>query len=327
MKPLALTLGDPAGIGPEITVAAWQANAVDRNFVVIGDFSTVEQACSGTGISVREISDMSDIGRDAICVLNHPLPAGVKPGAPDTSAAPAIIEWIKRGVALVQSGAASGLVTNPINKKLLVDGAGFGFPGHTEFLSHLDGGAEPVMMLSAGSLRVVPLTIHIAINAVPAALSEALIMNRARIVAAAMKENFGLNAPRLAVAGLNPHAGEGGLMGREEIDIIAPALDKLRAEGLTIEGPLSADTMFHAAARQTYDVALCMYHDQALIPVKAIGFDEGVNTTLGLSFVRTSPDHGTAYGIAGKGLAKSSSLEAALEMASTMAPKISTATR
>ncbi len=212
-------------------------------------------------------------------------------------------------------------MTNPINKNALIEGAGFAFPGHTEFLAHLGGITRAVMMLASPLLRVVPVTIHIPLADVPGALSAALIEETARITADALRRDFGIARPRLAVAGLNPHAGEAGAMGREEIDVIEPALDNLRREGMEIAGPLPADTMFHADARARYDAALAMYHDQALVPLKALDFARGVNVTLGLPFIRTSPDHGTAYDIAGKGLADPTSLIEALNLAARMAAR------
>ncbi|MCH8950943.1 MAG: 4-hydroxythreonine-4-phosphate dehydrogenase PdxA, partial [Proteobacteria bacterium] len=244
-------------------------------------------------------------------------------GQPDPANAPAVVAAIERAVALVQGQAAAAVVTNPINKKALQDGAGFEFPGHTEFLAHLSGAAHPVMMLVSPALRVVPVTIHIALAEVPGALTAALIEATARITAQALIDDFGIARPRLAVAGLNPHAGEQGAIGREEIEVIAPALERLRAGGreggLEIAGPLPADTMFHAEARARYDAALTMYHDQGLIALKALDFAGGVNVTLGLAFVRTSPDHGTAYDIAGTGRADPGSLIEALNLAAEMA--------
>jgi 4-hydroxythreonine-4-phosphate dehydrogenase len=226
---------------------------------------------------------------------------------------------IARSVALVQRGAALAICTAPIHKKALKDGAGFAFPGHTEFLAHLAGVDRVVMMLACPGLRVVPVTIHIPLAEVPGALTATLLEDTIRITHAALIRDFGIAAPRLAVAGLNPHAGEGGAMGPEDGAVIAPVVARLNAEGLTIRGPLSADTMFHVAARAGYDTAICMYHDQALIPIKTIDFAGGVNVTLGLPFVRTSPDHGTAYDIAGRGIADPTSLIAALRMARDMA--------
>ena len=226
---------------------------------------------------------------------------------------------IARAVALVRAGEASAITTAPINKKALKDGAGFAFPGHTEYLAALAGVERVVMMLACPDLRVVPVTIHIPLSEVPAALTPGLLEETLRITRAGLVESFGIAAPRIAVAGMNPHAGEGGTMGTEEQRIITPVLDRLRAGGMTIAGPLPADTMFHPGARAAYDVAVCMYHDQALIPIKTLDFASGVNVTLGLPFVRTSPDHGTAFDIAGKGVADPSSLVAALRMAADMA--------
>ena len=241
--------------------------------------------------------------------------------APTPAAAPAILESIERAVALTLEGLAGAVVTNPIAKKTLYD-AGFAHPGHTEFLGELarrvDPAADPVMLIYSEALAVAPVTIHIPLSAVPAALTRARIEATARILDRDLRAKFRIERPRIAVAGLNPHAGEGGALGREEIDFIAPAVETLRKEGLDIRGPLSADTMFHARARETYDVALTMYHDQGLIPVKTLAFDEGVNVTLGLPFIRTSPDHGTAFDIAGKGLADPSSLMAALKLAARL---------
>jgi 4-hydroxythreonine-4-phosphate dehydrogenase len=239
-------------------------------------------------------------------------------GRPDAGAAAATIESIQRAVEAVRRGEARAVVTNPIAKALLYQ-AGFRFPGHTEYLGELAKAwgepAFPVMMIWSEALAVVPVTIHIPLAEAPGALSAELIVRTARTVDRDLRARFGLTRPRLALAGLNPHAGEGGAMGREEITIIAPAIETLRAEGIDATGPFSADTMFHASARARYDVALTMYHDQGLIPVKTLAFDQGVNVTLGLPFVRTSPDHGTAFDIAGRGLANPSSLIAALKLA------------
>ncbi|MES2144804.1 MAG: 4-hydroxythreonine-4-phosphate dehydrogenase PdxA, partial [Pseudomonadota bacterium] len=240
------------------------------------------------------------------------------PGQPDPLNAAAVIAVIARAVALIRSGAASAVTTGPINKKVLKDGAGFGFPGHTEYLAHLAGGADVVMMLACPDLRVVPATIHIPLAEVPGALTDGLLERAIRITHAGLIRDFGIAAPRLMVAGLNPHAGEGGMMGREEIDLIAPVVARLAALGMDIRGPVSADTMFHPIARAGYDAAVCMYHDQALIPIKTVDFAGGVNVTLGLPFVRTSPDHGTAFDIAGRGVADPTSLIAALRMAADM---------
>ena len=317
--PVALSCGDPAGIGPELAPLARAALGRDVPFFFIGDPKHLPQ---GTQFSVIETPQQAlDISAQSLPVLHHPFPAPVQHGAPNPANAQAIIAAIKRGVDLVLSGEAAALCTLPINKKALKDGAGFAFPGHTEFLAHLAGGARAVMMLAAPALRVVPVTIHIPLSEVPSALTPDLLRETITITHAALLGDFGVKTPRLAVAGLNPHAGEGGAMGRAELDMIIPVLQTLRAGGMDIAGPLPADTMFHARARAAYDAAICMYHDQALIPIKTLDFDGGVNVTLGLPFVRTSPDHGTAYDSAGRGSARADSLIAALRMAQQMAEK------
>jgi len=296
----------------------WPTQSSGRGFAVMGDAAHLQRFADAKSVPIRRITDLRDHSTQALCVIDHPLDHRPKPGTPDARSAMRIIEWIEAGVRLVQNGQARGIVTNPINKKLLVDGAGFAYPGHTEFLAALDGKASSVMMLSAGDLRVVPVTVHVALRQVPDMLTREMIVETAKTAAIDLHNRLGIRSPRVAMAGLNPHAGEGGLMGDEELRVLIPAFNDLKALGLRIEGPMSADTMFHQEARAGYDFALCMYHDQALIPLKTIGFDEGVNSTLGLSFVRTSPDHGTAYGIAGQGVAKSRSLEAALDLALEM---------
>jgi len=317
MAPVALSCGDPSGVGPEIAVAAWRVLGGRLPFFLIGD-----PAHLPPGTPFAEIGTPAEaivVSTRALPVLRHDFAAPALPGQPDPANAIGVIDAIARGVALVQSGQASALCTNPLNKKALKDGAGFAFPGHTEYLAHLAGVGRVVMMLACDALRVVPATIHIPLSEVPGALNAELLRDTLRITHAALIRDFGITAPRLAVAGLNPHAGEGGTMGGEEIALIIPVLDNLRAEGMAISGPLSADTMFHPAARAGYDAAVCMYHDQALIPIKTLDFAGGVNVTLGLPFVRTSPDHGTAYDIAGRGVADASSLIAALKMAEAMA--------
>lgn len=315
--PIALTCGDPAGVGPEVSLKAWQALRGEVDLFWIGDPRHLPD-----GTPFAEIVDPAEaraVGATALPVLRHEFAAPATPGTPDLANAPATVAVIERAVALVQSGAASAVCTNPINKKVLKDGADFAYPGHTEFLAALGGVDRVVMMLACPELRVVPVTIHIPIVEVPAALTPDLLEETARITVAAMIRDFGMPAPRVAVAGLNPHAGEGGAMGNEDLDVIAPVVARLRAEGIDIHGPRSADTIFHAEARAGYDVALCMYHDQALIPIKTIDFASGVNVTLGMPFVRTSPDHGTAYDIAGRGVADARSLIAALRLARDMA--------
>ena len=314
--PLALTIGEPAGIGPELAVAAWQALRGEVPFFLIGD---PDHLPDGTAWSEVAAPDGVDIAGDALPVLVHRFDGARTPGTPQPAQAKGVIAAIERAVALAASGKAGGICTLPIHKQALQDGAGFSFPGHTEFLAHLCDRTDVVMMLASPALRVVPATIHIPLCDVVAALTPELLQTRIRITHDALRDQFGIEAPRLAVAGLNPHAGEGGKIGREEIDVIIPVLDKMRADGLTLVGPMSADTMFHAAARQTYDAAICMYHDQALIPIKTLDFDRGVNVTLGLPIVRTSPDHGTAFDIAGTGQANPSSTIEALRMAWALA--------
>ena len=269
--------------------------------------------------AAREASTVFD---RALPVL--PLPHAVKaqPGRPDPAHAPAVIASIETAVDLARRGEAAAVVTNPIAKHVLYQ-AGFRHPGHTEFLASLaaEHGAEPphpVMMLWSEALAVVPVTVHIPLRAVPAVLTTDLILRTARIVARELRTRFGVAQPRLALAGLNPHAGESGTLGDEDEAVIAPAVEVLRREGIAAEGPIPADTMFHARARSRYDAALAMYHDQALIPIKTIAFDEAVNVTLGLPFVRTSPDHGTAFDIAGRGIARPDSLMAALRLAARL---------
>ncbi len=308
--PVLLTCGDPAGIGPEIAAKAWAAG---ERFVWIGD---PRHLPSGTGF--REVAEGEAAGDGALPVLRQDFVALAPAGQPVAANAVGVIAVIERAVRLVQAGLGSAICTAPINKKALKDGAGFAFPGHTEFLAHLAGVSRVVMMLACPGLRVVPATIHIPLSEVPGALTEALLEETIRITHAGLIRDFGISAPRIAVAGLNPHAGEGGAMGWEEERMIRPLLQRLKAEGLDVTGPWSADTMFHAGARKGYDAAVCAYHDQALIPIKTIDFAGGVNVTLGLPFVRTSPDHGTAYDIAGRGVADPSSLIAALRLAREM---------
>ncbi|MCW1933555.1 4-hydroxythreonine-4-phosphate dehydrogenase PdxA [Pararhodobacter zhoushanensis] len=312
--PLAVTCGDPSGVGPELA-ARIAAQGAPAPMVWIGDPRHLPE---GTRWEAVE-HPSQPVAPGALAVLPLTFAGPASPGRPDPANAAGTIAAIERAVALVQDGACSAVVTAPINKKALKDGAGFAFPGHTEFLAHLAGGADVVMMLACPELRVVPATIHIALADVPQALTADLLRRTITITRAALIRDFGLTAPRIAVAGLNPHAGEGGAMGREELAMIAPLLAEMRAEGLDLQGPLPADTMFHAAARARYDAAVCMYHDQALIPIKTIDFSGGVNVTLGLPFVRTSPDHGTAYDIAGQGVADPTSMRAAMVMAWDMA--------
>ncbi len=327
-KPLALTLGEPAGIGPDITIKAW----LRRNelklppFYLLGDRNLLDHRAKALGLDVKladaGAEDALDVFADALPVVATGQAATAQPGQPDNTSAAAAMASIRQAVRDVTAGRASAVVTNPIAKSVLYR-AGFRHPGHTEFLAELAGTGghtpQPVMMLWSPALVVVPVTIHVALRDAVAQLSSELIVTTVRIVAAALKARFGLANPRLAVSGLNPHAGEEGSLGVEDQTIVAPAVEILRGEGIEIRGPLPADTMFHVAARKTYDCAICMYHDQALIPVKTLAFEDAVNVTLGLPFVRTSPDHGTAFDIAGTGRADPSSLIAALRLAARMA--------
>jgi 4-hydroxythreonine-4-phosphate dehydrogenase len=315
--PPVVTCGEPAGIGPEIAASAWARLGGTLPFAWIGDPRHLP-----AGTATAEIDDPAQaatVAARALPVMPLRFPGPAHPGIPDPAQAPLVIEAIARAVALVAAGRAAAVVTAPIHKKALQDGAGFAFPGHTEYLAHLAGGADVVMMLAAPGLRVVPATIHIPLSQVTRALTPDLLRRTIEITHAGLIADFGLPRPRIAVAGLNPHAGEGGAMGHEEIAFITPLVREFLDRGWDIVGPLSADTMFHPAARARYDAAVCMYHDQALIPIKTIDFAGGVNVTLGLPFLRTSPDHGTAFDIAGRGMADPSSLIAALHLARDMA--------
>jgi 4-hydroxythreonine-4-phosphate dehydrogenase len=329
--PLALTMGDPAGIGLDVTIAAWARRATVPlpPFVLLPDPDALARRARQLGVRcemdvVSALPSARELPQEALPVLPVTLKAPVEAGTANPVNASAVIEAIERAVGETMAGRASGVVTNPISKATLY-AAGFAHPGHTEFLAelakkHAPGrNWTPVMMLASDELRVVPLTIHIPLAEVPAAVTRERILEVCRITARDLAVRFGIPRPRIRVAGLNPHAGEGGSLGREEIEIITPAIETLQREGLDVSGPYSADTLFHAAARSRYDVAVCMYHDQALIPIKTIAFDTGVNVTLGLPFVRTSPDHGTAFDIAGTGKASPASLVAALHLAARMA--------
>ncbi|RDV01840.1 4-hydroxythreonine-4-phosphate dehydrogenase PdxA [Undibacter mobilis] len=336
--PLALTLGEPAGIGPELTLDVWRRRTALHvpAFYVVGDpdFFRDRARMLGLDVPVKSVA-----AAEACATFDRALPVvpldiqvTAQPGVPDGSSAPAAIASIRRAVADVLAGRAGAVVTNPIAKNVLYR-SGFAEPGHTEFLAKLAEEAtgrktQPVMLLWSPELAVVPVTIHLPLKDVVGRLSKALIIETGRIVARDLANRFGIARPRLAIAGLNPHAGENGALGEEDRDIVAPAVAALRSEGIDAVGPLPADTLFHARARAGYDVALCMYHDQALIPIKTLAFDHGVNVTLGLPFVRTSPDHGTAFDIAGTGKADASSLVAALILAARLsahAPTLATA--
>jgi 4-hydroxythreonine-4-phosphate dehydrogenase len=327
-RPLALTLGEPAGIGPDITLKAWLRKEELKlpPFYLLGDHDFIARRARALGLDIR-LADVSADGAAAafpraLPVVSTGHPATAEPGRPDDRSADAALASIRQAVSDVAAGRASAVVTNPIAKGVLYR-AGFRHPGHTEYLAELAASnghvPQPVMMLWSPALAVVPVTIHVSVREALAQLTTGLIVSTARIVAAELKSRFGLARPRLAVSGLNPHAGEDGTLGTEEATIVAPAVEILRGDGIDVRGPLPADTMFHAAARQTYDCAICMYHDQALIPIKTLAFDDAVNVTLGLPFVRTSPDHGTAFDIAGTGRANPASLIAALRLAERMA--------
>jgi 4-hydroxythreonine-4-phosphate dehydrogenase len=324
--PLALSLGDPAGVGPEIVAAAWRAlRTSGPAFFAVGDAATIRAA----GATVAPIAGPGEaVARfaDSLPVLDIPLTTKPTPGRPSADAAPHVVRWIETAVALALEGNASGVVTAPIAKATLYE-AGFKYPGHTEFIgaltesAPLPGARGPVMMLAAMDLRVALVTVHEPLVRVPGLLTHDRIVETGLVLAEALARDFGIAAPRIVVAGLNPHAGEGGAIGREEIEIAAPAVETLRRHGIDIRGPLPADSLFHDAARATYDAALCLYHDQALIPVKMLDFWGGVNLTLGLPVVRTSPDHGTAFDIAGKGVARPDSLIAAIRLAAEIAQR------
>ncbi|HEX5452431.1 MAG TPA: 4-hydroxythreonine-4-phosphate dehydrogenase PdxA [Stellaceae bacterium] len=327
MLPLALTMGEPAGIGGEIALQAWLRRAEDiPAFYVIDNPDRLAALAQrlGWAVPVRAI-DAPHEAAEAFALAMPVLPVGgtvrAAPGRPDPADAPLVVAAIDRAVADVQAGRAAALVTNPINKHALYR-AGFRHPGHTEYLAALaGGGARAVMMLAGAELRVVPVTIHLSLRRAIEELTAEEIVLAGRVAHQALRQDFGIAAPVIAVAGLNPHAGEGGALGSEDIEIVGPAIDMLRAGGIDARGPLAADTMFHAVARRGYDAALCMYHDQALIPVKTLDFDGAVNITLGLPFIRTSPDHGTAFDIAGSGRARPDSLMAALRLAAQMAAR------
>ncbi|TRW98125.1 4-hydroxythreonine-4-phosphate dehydrogenase PdxA [Paracoccus sp. M683] len=313
-----LTCGEPAGIGPELAPLALDSGV---DFVWMGDPRHLPAGTDWAEIATAD----TRAAPGKLPVLRHDFAAPTLPGRPDPANATGVIEVIARAVDLVMQGKAAAICTLPINKQALKEGAGFAFPGHTEYLAHLAGNLPVAMMLASTTVtppcRVVPATIHIPLSQVPTTLTPDALEQAIRITHAALIRDFGIPTPRIAVAGLNPHAGEGGTMGREERDWMRPLLDRLRAEGMALTGPLPADTMFHAPARATYDAAICAYHDQALIPIKTLDFAGGVNVTLGLPFIRTSPDHGTAFDIAGQGRADPASTIAALRMARDMASK------
>jgi 4-hydroxythreonine-4-phosphate dehydrogenase len=330
MRPLALTLGEPAGIGPDLALALWvQRDALGvPPFLLVGDPAFLTDRARALRLSVKvakaDAAETNSIFASALPVMSLGIETTAAPGKPDATSAAIVRAAIERAVALVQAGEAAAVVTNPIAKSVM-QAAGFAFPGHTEFLAFLaarTGGApppRPVMLIWSEELAVVPVTIHVPLAEVQGLLTRDLIVETGRIVAREFASRFGIARPRLAVCGLNPHAGEGGMLGREDEEIVRPAVEQLRLEGVAASGPYSADTLFHADARERYDVALGMYHDQVLIPAKTLAFDHAVNVTLGLPFVRTSPDHGTAFDLAGSGKANPASLLAALKLAQRLA--------
>ena len=330
--PLALTIGEPAGIGPDLTLAVWRRR-VELDvpaFYLISDAEFLRGRARVLGLdlplAVVTPEQVNAVFERALPVVPLGLSITAAPGKPDASSAPAAIASIRRAVGDVMAGRAAAMVTNPVAKNVLYR-SGFAEPGHTEFVGHLAAEAtgkpvRPVMMLWSAELAVVPVTIHLPLREVVSHLTGELVLETGRIVARDLAARFGIARPRIAVAGLNPHAGEDGALGEEDATIVAPAVKRLQAEGIDAIGPLPADTLFHERARATYDVALCMYHDQALIPIKTLAFDRAVNVTLGLPFVRTSPDHGTAFDIAGSGKADPSSLLAALALAARLAAAV-----
>jgi len=320
-------MGDPAGIGGELSLKAWLAlRRGGLKLVALDDPARLERlaAAMGLAVPVRVVDSVAEAGAvfaDALPVLPVRLAAAPVAGRPDAANAGAVVASIEQATRLALAGEAGGVVTNPINKAALYQ-AGFAYPGHTEFLAYMTGATgQQIMMLASPMLRVVPVTVHASLRDSIAMLTTEMIVAASRTTAAALRRDFGIEAPRLAVAGLNPHAGEQGALGSEEALLIEPAIDALRADGIDVSGPWPPDTMFTAAARARYDVAICMYHDQALIPLKTLDMDHGVNVTLGLPIVRTSPDHGTAFDIAGQGVAEATSLLAALELAGMLAAR------
>ncbi len=324
MDALAVALGDPAGIGPEIIAQAWaqRAEAGLAPFFAIGDQRSLRAVWDGPITIVSGPDEAARVFDGALPLIQVDDPGEIVPGEPNLAGARCALDSLEIAVGLTRAGSARAVVTGPVSKAQLY-AIGFTHPGQTEFIAERCGMAagNTVMMLAGPSLRTVPITIHTPLSDVASQLTTELIVSRARVAARGLQRDFGIAAPRLAVAGLNPHAGEGGTLGREEIDIITPAIEALRAEDIDAFGPLAADTMFHAAARERYDAAICMYHDQALIPLKTLHFDAGVNVTLGLPIVRTSPDHGTAFDIAGKRLARPDAIIAAIRMAGDCAAR------
>ncbi|MBY0305994.1 MAG: 4-hydroxythreonine-4-phosphate dehydrogenase PdxA [Sphingomonas sp. 28-62-20] len=322
LAPIAVSMGDPAGIGPEVAAKAWAGRREHglAPFFAVGDVRAIEKIWDGPVERVSDPADAAALFETALPVLSIQDAGDITPGEPDVDGARCALHALELAVGLTRSGAAGALVTGPVSKAQLYQ-IGFTDPGQTEFVAERCGISRDntVMMLAGPTLRVVPITTHVALASVSELLSVELIIAKARVTARGLTRNFGIEHPRLALAGFNPHAGEQGAMGREEIDILRPAIEALRAEGIDIIGPLPADTMFHPRGRARFDTALCCYHDQALIPLKTLHFDDGVNITLGLPIVRTSPDHGTAFDIAGKNLAEPGAMIAAIQLATSAA--------
>lgn len=315
-KLVALSCGEPAGIGSEIALKAWQALRTEEVFFWMGDPAHLPAGAHYEIIDTPEVA--AKVMKDALPVLAFDFPEPVQFGQPNSKHAPFVVDVLKQGINLVRSGRAAALCTLPIHKQALQDGAAFAYPGHTEFLAAYSGIKRPVMMLAGPELKVVPATIHIPLSDVPRALNKTDLEEVIVITHEGLKTYFQIPHPRIVVAGLNPHAGENGKFGQEDIEIIQPVIKRLQQKGLDISGPHSADTLFHKAARERYDAAVAMYHDQALIPIKTIDFDKGVNLTLGLPFIRTSPDHGTALDIAGQGKANPTSTIEAIKLAARL---------
>jgi 4-hydroxythreonine-4-phosphate dehydrogenase len=326
MPPIAVSMGDPAGIGPEVIAKAWAAGGLPP-FVLVGDADAVRAVWDGPVTKVPTVAAGAAVFANALPVLHASDAGRITPGTPDEAGARSALAALETATRLVLDGAAAALVTGPVSKVRLY-AVGFTWPGQTEFVAERCGVAasDAVMMLAGPGLRVVPMTVHVPLADVSRRLTRDVILAKARVTARGLRQDFGVAAPRLAFAGLNPHAGENGAIGREEIEVIAPAIAALRAEGIDATGPWAADTLFHARARAGYDAVLCPYHDQALIPLKTLHFDEGVNITLGLPIVRTSPDHGTAFDIAGKGVAEAGATIAAIRMAGEAAARRASAT-
>ena len=324
LPPLAVALGDSAGIGPEITAKAWAARDAEglAPFFAVGDPAAVRAVWDGPIAPIGDPKEAFAVFGTALPILPVGDTGAVVPGTPTLATAHVALQALELATGLASVGAARALVTGPVSKAQLY-AIGYTHPGQTEFVAERCGitAENAVMMLAGPTLRVVPMTVHVPLAEVPSLISPELVVAKGRVTARGLQRNFGIANPRLAFAGLNPHAGEGGAIGREEIDVLVPAIERLRAEGIDASGPFAADTLFHARAREAYDAALCLYHDQALIPIKTLHFDDGVNMTLGLPIVRTSPDHGTAFGIAGKNVAHPGAMIAAIRMAAEAAQR------